>query len=345
MSAGEPLDPALVAELEGIEDPQLAAAIQASYESQFGSSTAPPPPPPEADAELQRVLELSRLEAGNEEEKRNDPGGLSAAAPYGGSASSGSAAPPAAIGAPRSSASLAPPTHVDVEASSDRAVDGDSSRGSSRERGLAAMAEASIEEDREMAAAIEASYAALTEEARYSDEEDMLRRAMEMSRQEEERRQNQVLRENQDAELQESILMDQMREQEEKRRRIQEEEEQKAMIASQLAESQRQEEETRRRQARAAALPPEPAADEPARVDLQIRVLDGKRVRRRFLASHTLGQVYDFLDVEGHLGDSPEACVLISTMPRKQYEDRMQTLADAGLQGQCALILETTSGT
>eukprot|EP00439_Symbiodinium_sp_Y106_P029181 s6719_g3.t1 len=195
------------------------------------------------------------------------------------------------------------------------------------------MAEASIEEDREMAAAIEASYAALTEEARYSDEEDMLRRAMEMSRQEEERRQNQ-----------ESILMDQMREQEEKRRRIQEEEQQKAIVASQLAESQRQEEEARRRQARAAALPPEPAADEPDRVDLQIRVLDGKRVRRRFLASHTLGQVYDFLDVEGHLGDSPEACVLISTMPRKQYEDRMQTLADAGLQGQCALILETTSG-
>eukprot|EP00439_Symbiodinium_sp_Y106_P000976 s4910_g1.t1 len=98
MSAGEPLDPAV--------DPQLAAAIQASYESQFGSSSAPPPPPPEADAELQRVLELSRLED-----------------------DSRSAAPPAAIGGPRSSGFLAPPSHVDVEASSDRAVDGDSSRG------------------------------------------------------------------------------------------------------------------------------------------------------------------------------------------------------------------------
>ncbi|CAK9077028.1 unnamed protein product [Durusdinium trenchii] len=199
--------------------------------------------------------------------------------------------------------------------------------------------------DPHLAAVIEASYAAQTETARAEEEEEMLRQAMEISRKEEERRQNQALREQQEQELQESILMDQMREQEEKRRRVEEEEQRRAVEASQQAELQRQEEEERQRlemhSAKLANVPPEPPADAPERVDLQIRGLDGTRARRRFLSSNTVGQVYDYLEVEGLLPlSSEETFQLVSTMPRKEYKDREETLAQAGLAGQCALMLE-----
>lgn len=195
--------------------------------------------------------------------------------------------------------------------------------------------------DPHLAAAVEASYRAQTEHGMVSNEEDMIQEALRISQLEEESRQRAALKEQQEVELQESILMDQMREQEEKRRRL-EEEEQRILEASKAEAEERQRREEQ--EAKRARVPPEPAAGEPGRVDLQIRTPEGKRLRRAFRGSDSLGQVYDYIDVEGVLGDGIASQLpsyrLVSTMPRKEYKDRRQTLAEAGLQGQCALLIE-----
>lgn len=320
-------DPAALAAQLGVDDPELAAAIEASYKTHAGPAPAGVINVEDEDRDLARALELSRMEA----EQRN-LGGEDVSGMTGGSSSAAGSSSPAPPVPPPSASFLRPPTAPLDEVGSNAAVDGGSSRGSSRE-GL------EQELDPQLAAVIEASYAAQTETARAHEEEDMLRQAMEISRQEEERRQNQALREQQEAELQESILMDQMREQEEKRRRLEEEELRKVSEAQQEQEERRRLESENAKMQKMQNVPPEPEADAPNRVDLQIRVPDGRRVRRRFLSSHTLGQVYDYLYVEGFLSDT-EAFQLVSTMPRKEYKDRKETLADAGLQGQCALMLE-----
>jgi len=203
-----------------------------------------------------------------------------------------------------------------------------------------------IDNDPHLAAAIEASYAAQTEHGMVSNEEDMIQQALRISQLEEESRQRAALKEQQEVELQESILMDQLREQEEKRRRV-EEEELRALEASRVEEEERRRlDEERRHQAeqeeKRTRVPPEPPAGEPGRVDLQIRTPEGKRVRRAFHATNTVGQVYDYIDVEGVLGEAfaGKAYRLVSTMPRREYEDRAQSLQDAGLSGQCALLIE-----
>lgn len=319
-------DPAALAAQLGVDDPELAAAIEASYKTHAGPSPAGVINVEDEDRDLARALELSRMEA----EQRHlgmgeDVSGMTAGSSS--AAGSSSPAPP-----PPSASFLRPPTAPLDEVGSNAAVDGGSSRGSSRE-GL------EQELDPQLAAVIEASYAAQTETARAHEEEDMLRQAMDISRQEEERRQNQALREQQEAELQESILMDQMREQEEKRRRLEEEELRKVSEAQQEEEERQRLELENAKMQKMQNVPPEPETDAPNRVDLQIRAPDGRRARRRFLSSHTLGQVYDYLHVEGFLSDT-EVFQLVSTMPRKEYKDRNETLAAAGLQGQCALMLE-----
>jgi len=372
MNNADSLDPALMSEL-GVEDPELAAAIEASYKSHVPARAAganqgfPHDEGHAEDTELAAAIEASykssaaprgadahqafdQMLARALEESMKEPqrqanaetrGQIPAFLPGGSSSSSMPAAAPSATNGLdflRTANTRLAPAHARDEVGSDVAERG-SSRGGSPHLGPEAEGEVM---DPQLAAVIEASYAAQTETARLENEEEMIRQAMEISRKEEERRQNQQLREQQEAELQESILMDQMREQEEKRRRLEEEEQQRASEAAKEAELQRQQQEERQRleaqQLRAENLPPEPPADAPDKVDLQIRTPDGRRVRRRFVVSNTVGQVYDYLHLEGHLGD--EAFQLVSTMPRKEYQDRKQTLSDAGLQGQCALMLE-----
>uniref|UniRef100_A0A7S4V102 UBX domain-containing protein n=1 Tax=Alexandrium monilatum TaxID=311494 RepID=A0A7S4V102_9DINO len=364
--AGQPgFDPAF----SEVDDPELAAAIEASYRTQTQADVEQ-----SEDQMLAQAMHLSRLE---EEERRRRQGedgagmdgdvhmggdvymgggssGGFSSIPSGSPYAAGSAS--SAAGSASSSATgpsfLQPPrTRVggqrgrfdEDEEGSDAAVAGGSSRGSSREPGsprLHGMPKLDEEmDDPHLAAAIEASYAAQTELGMESNEEDMIQQALRISQMEEESRQRSALKEQQEAELQESLLMDQMREQEEKRRRV-EEEEIRALEAS------RAEEEERRRKVeqeeKRARVPPEPAAGEPGRVDLQIRTPEGKRVRRAFRGTDTVGQVYDYIDVEGVLGEAflGKRYRLVSTMPRREYEDRVQSLQDAGLSGQCALLME-----
>lgn len=227
---------------------------------------------------------------------------------------------------------------------SDTAVAGGSSQGSPHEPGSPRIDDfgARLEDevtDPHLAAAIEASYAAQTEHGRLVSEDDLIQQALRLSQMEEESRQRAVLREQQELELQESILMDQMREQEEKRRRVEEEAVLTEEATKAAEEDQRKSEE---QDAKRARVPAEPPVGAPGRADLQIRTPDGRRLRRAFRGSDLIGQVYDYIDVEGSLGDAlnGKSYRLVSTMPRKEYQDRGHSLEQAGLQGQCSLMIE-----
>lgn len=345
----------------GDEDAELAAAIEASYRSQTQAGLEQ-----SEDQLLAQAMHLSRLEEAERRRKLMEdlgefdgeggagsargPGGPSVM-PYAGAGSSGSAASSSAA------SHLAPPPPrtrwagpsagnrgiEEDEDGSDAAVAGGSSRGSSREPGSPGRFHGGLSKldddvnDPHLAAAIEASYAAQTEHGMVSNEEDLIQQALRMSQMEEDSRQRAALKEQQEVELQESILMDQLREQEEKRRRV-EEEELRVLEASKAAEEERQR--VADQEAKRSRVPPEPPAGEPGRVDLQIRTPDGRRLRRAFRGSDTVGQVYDYIDVEGELGEACQAYRLVSTMPRREYEERQQTLQEAGLQGQCALLVE-----
>merc|ERR1719240_2540741 len=141
-----------------------------------------------------------------------------------------------------------------------------------------------------------------------------------------------------------------MREEEQKRRRT--EEQQLKRLEEERVEEEARKKETEEKQKKdelemkRARIPPEPPAGEPGRVDFMIRLPDGKRMRRAFSGTGTVGQVYDFVDVEASEAlMSMAAYRLVTTMPRQTYEDRSLTLADAGLKGQCALNIEAVQQT
>jgi len=209
----------------------------------------------------------------------------------------------------------------------------------------AAVAEQAENMDRELAMAIEASYTATTEHGRIDNEGDLLAQALKISKLEDEARERAELRNSQEMELKESILMDQMREDEQKRRRTEDEQLQKM-------EGERVEEEVKRRETderqkkdqselKRGRIPEEPPVGEPGRVDIMIKMPDGKRMRRAFRGTDSVGQVYDYVDVEGaEAVANMEQYRLVTSMPRQAYDDRSLTLSDAGFKGQCALLIE-----
>ena len=68
-------------------------------------------------------------------------------------------------------------------------------------------------------------------------------------------------------------------------------------------------------------------------MDVAVKLPDGRRVRRRFMKTHPLQSVFNFLVVED---DTLEHGTyrLVSQFPRRQFEDNAEgapTLEDAGL--------------
>lgn len=344
------------------QDPELAAAIAASFRSQGVESNE--------DDMLLQALELSRIE--DEERRRREaapaqapqaPAALGEASRhrqgpcFAGVATSSPARQSAARPEARPEARPARPSRsgpADWDADlatlaggfgfGDAGLGPGLGPGRAREREGSRVREASADEvsDSQLAAAIEASYVAQTAHGRQGEEQDLVQEAIRISQVEEESRQRALLKQQQEAELKESLLMDQLREQEEKRRRKEAEQ----LIAM---EATRAKEEAHRLQqaqeAKRARVPPEPPAGEAGRVEIQIRTPDGRRIRRAFRGADTVGQVYDYIDVEVFAGQAvPEDSYrLVSTMPRQEYQDRCKTLTQAGLQGQCALIIEQRS--
>lgn len=211
---------------------------------------------------------------------------------------------------------------------------------------LRAVARPDLDMDMELARALEASHGGEGVGQEFESEEDMMARAIQMSQAEEEARQRRQLREQQDAELQESMLMDSMRE-EEARRQAEEAERLRQLEAQRLAERAAQEEaeatrrandaEEKRARLLAAAEPP---ATEPDRADVMIRLPDGRRLRRAFLGSHPVSHLYDFVDLEGEQATAGAPYRLVSTMPRRAFQNCAMSMSEAGLRGQCALLVE-----
>jgi len=185
----------------------------------------------------------------------------------------------------------------------------------------------------QMDAAIAASFAAQTGAGMAQTDDDLLAQALRMSQQEEDCRQRQHLREQQEAELAESVLMDQMREQAAQEQRAQEA----------VVEQSRLEEERRRAaelEATRARVPDEPPAGEQGRVAIMFRLPDGKKVQRAFRSSEAVGCLYDFLDVQLGQESAQARYRLVSTMPRQEFVDRGKKLTEAGIQNQFVLMVE-----
>jgi len=185
----------------------------------------------------------------------------------------------------------------------------------------------------QMDAAIAASFAAQTGAGMAQTDDDLLAQALRMSQQDEDSRQRQQLREQQEAELAESELMDQMRERAEQEQLAQE----AVVEQSRLEEERRQAAEFEAKRAR---VPDEPLAGEMGRMAIMFRLPDGKKVQRAFRSSDAVGSLYDFLDVHSGQEFAQRRYQLVSTMPRKEFGDRGQKLAEAGIQNQFVLMVE-----
>lgn len=177
---------------------------------------------------------------------------------------------------------------------------------------------------------------AATNSARAGHDEDAdLRRAIQISQNEEDRR----IVQEQDREVEESLAIDRAREQEEQLRR-QEEEQQREREAA--------EKQLKLDAAAAAAqaltdkrdrLPPEPPVGEPGRLMLAFRLPSGRRKQRAFSQSDRVGSLYDYVDVEEEsLASQPYHLVI--HLPKTVFGDRDATLEDAGVQHQAVLLVE-----
>uniref|UniRef100_A0A0D3H948 UBX domain-containing protein n=1 Tax=Oryza barthii TaxID=65489 RepID=A0A0D3H948_9ORYZ len=161
-----------------------------------------------------------------------------------------------------------------------------------------------------------------------------------------------LLREQQDDEYLASLQADQEKElkalQEAELRRLEETAAREAAL-----EKQKQEEEERRKKqleeeelesslaSKQASLPSEPAADEEGAVTLVVRMPDGSRQGRRFLKSHKLQFLFDFLDIGRTY--KPGTYRLVRSYPRRAFTtgEGDMSFSDLGLTSkQEALFLE-----
>jgi len=202
-----------------------------------------------------------------------------------------------------------------------------------------------VDEDARLAAAIEASFHAQTHAGREASEEELIAEAMRISQREEDSRQRQSLREQQEAELAESILMDQMREEQAREMRAEEERlaRQRSLDVKQAAAERAEQaaQEQAELEAKRARLPEEPAKGDKERVDLLFRLPSGQRLTHAFRSSETVGLLYDYVDSQQIAGVIAGKYHLVSTMPRKVFEDRSCTLTEASIQRNHAFVVET----
>lgn len=120
---------------------------------------------------------------------------------------------------------------------------------------------------------------------------------------------------------------------EEARKRSQAEEEKKLREQSELEKRQKEQEQKLLIQKKLNEIPPEPSQDDKDSSLIIFRCPDGeRRHERRFLKSHKIQSLYDFVDTLGkdifEEGDSYE---LIQPFPYKAYVDKEKTLEEEKL--------------
>ena len=86
-------------------------------------------------------------------------------------------------------------------------------------------------------------------------------------------------------------------------------------------------------------VPDEPPANtDPAQVvDMQLRMPDGSKLQRKFLRSNTLGDIFNFVKKQK---SGLSQVKLVSTFPKKVYEDGSLTLDAAKFGKREALIVD-----
>eukprot|EP00930_Biecheleria_cincta_P003046 TRINITY_DN103987_c0_g1_i1.p1 TRINITY_DN103987_c0_g1~~TRINITY_DN103987_c0_g1_i1.p1 ORF type:complete len:283 (+),score=78.89 TRINITY_DN103987_c0_g1_i1:25-849(+) len=156
------------------------------------------------------------------------------------------------------------------------------------------------------------------------------------------------LRDEQHAEYEESLRIDRERAAEKALREKEEEEQKRREAEEQRSREMQAEAELKAKEDRVSKildeaqqmLPPEPPESEDGRLQVLIRTPDGRRLKRAFSLQNSIGQVYAFANVEGGEVLASRDYMLVANMPRRTYEDRSASLKEAGLQGQCALLVE-----
>jgi len=163
------------------------------------------------------------------------------------------------------------------------------------------------------------------------------------------------LRQEQNCEYEESLRIDQQRQEErirkeedEQQRAKEAQEEEKRRIQQQRddeAKAEAEKEElrlnvTRLMEEARSRIGDEPPPEEPGRVVVRIRTPEGKSLKRGFRADDAISKVYDFTLADGGEVLACQQFRLFANMPRTVYENRALTLQQAGLQGQCALLVE-----
>jgi UBX domain/Thioredoxin-like/UBA-like domain len=145
--------------------------------------------------------------------------------------------------------------------------------------------------------------------------------------------QDRSIRAQQDSEYEESLALDRAkveseREESLRAQRSQRDEEERASLT-----------EMRLAAKRARVAPPPPDHCGQPTTELMIRLPSGKRLQRRFLASNTIGDVYDFVDVESGNELGEDAYNLVVPFPRTNFFDRSMTLTDAQLSKKAVLVV------
>lgn len=172
---------------------------------------------------------------------------------------------------------------------------------------------------------------------------DEMAEAVRRAKLEEEAAERARLREEQAAEYEESLRIDREREEELQRRQREEEEEKRLELEriqkeTEAAQAEKERIATIMEEARQ-KLKEEPGPEE-KRVTVALKFPDGRRMKRAFRAEDDVAQIYYFANSEAGESLASREYHIVEAMPRRVYEDRSATLETAGLQGQCALLVE-----
>jgi len=88
------------------------------------------------------------------------------------------------------------------------------------------------------------------------------------------------------------------------------------------------------------SLPIEPPVDATDVTKTIIRLPDGTRLNRRFLANEPLQVLFDFIEVSAGEGAHMDTLEVATTHPRRVYTDPRQTFREAGLVPQAMLFVK-----
>jgi len=112
-------------------------------------------------------------------------------------------------------------------------------------------------------------------------------------------------------------------------------------LSIQTAEIDKKESLEREVKRRKSTLPIEPPISEPQITNIMIRLLNGKKVSRRFRQSDILEDIFNWLFIEHEIDISENTkCTLVSSLDKKSFKEKKSSLLDLGLKGNVLLVLE-----